>query len=308
MGNNVRRDRDEDDAFDEVEVVEEDDTGDDDYVLANGNDDSDDYSSKPKPQSRYRSNEGDDLDDDAIRKVVKNNTSESDTLILSIVEQRKRAEKLEDDYLGAEVRNFQATYQSKINELETYEHAIAEALHETDGIKLQVSIRLRDEAQHAVREMDKLWASANADYEMRKGSAPARVKELGAAFCKTHGWDNLSEPMRKKWLKVDQKVVEAGYDPTSPEYYKKLENSLKGLGLLNNSKSKTSSNSSQQKQSNSNSNGGSRTIHLSRERVEAIQSAGYERGSKGFIRMAKAYAKYDDAGGASAERRWDVGG
>ena len=308
---------DDDDAdYVEVLVVDDDNNGllvsaSDDELDASGSSSSAHSSSNSSSKSsrpyHYKGNDDEpELDDKTIAQKLSPIDDEEDVVLQSLAQERKKNQNLEHEYLVAQVEQFKINYAAKQKEVEFYEEAIGEAVNIADGAQAQAAIKLRDEAVAQLRQMDANWAYANDQYVKSKNSSDGKVKQYAGKFMQKHGWDNLSESMRKKWLKIDQKVCDMGYDPATPEYYRKLENSLKGLGLMNQLKKHNTI--AAPRKVNSSSSSKPREIKLSRERVEAIEASGRLRGTPEFRKMAIAYDKYDKEGGAAREPVWSVGG
>jgi hypothetical protein len=291
----------DEDDYEDVRVIEEDSNEGDEIVSI---DDEPSNSSTHHAHSNSRNNN---IDDE-----LEIERDEADEYAIALQQERQKYKQLTENSLGIEVKQFKKEYGHTQEELEYYELSLAEAINCADGEKASAVIKLRDEASKKLAQMDRQWEQAEADYQryLASENPQTRLHQLGQDFCKRTGFYQLSEAEKKKWLKVDSKVKEMGYDPSAPEYWKKLENALKGKGLLkmNRNQQNNSSNGSGRSNGSNNNSSNPRAVKLSRERVEALEMAGYAKGTPEFKRMALKYAKYDQEGGINRDRCWNFGG
>lgn len=188
------------------------------------------------------------------------------------------------------------------------ERAHAEAVARGDGIGASKALRIRDQAANEYREAEVLRSrlmsigQEPAQRPTQRGPDP-RVVQKAKAFVEKHSWidpSGLRDEDSAVARALDMKLQADGYDPSTDEYWDRLESTLEKK--LPHRFSKGGRASPPVTGGMDRAGSGKKTFYLSPERKKALVDAGVWDDPVARNKMIKRYAEYDAQQKSTATR------
>lgn len=211
-----------------------------------------------------------------------------------------KMQQLEGVALRNEARNVDQRMFDARQRYDWAERAHAEAIARGDGIGASKALRERDmasreyhEAEAMKAELLKVQQPERRQQPQRQQGPDPRLVSKAKAFIEKHSWidpTGMKDEDSAVARALDMKLQADGYDPTTDEYWEKLEGKLKEK-LPHRFKSGRQSPPVTGGMDRAPS--GKRTFFLSPERKKAIQDAGMWDDPSQRQKMIKRYAEYD---------------
>lgn len=192
-------------------------------------------------------------------------------------------------------------------DIATADAILAQAIKDADGDSYATAMRLRDEAKDQEREL----AAAKSAVEAAKTtsqSGAGQVTSFANAWKAANPWydpsggDNASAVVNA----IDAGMIREGYDPNQRGYWEELTRRVAGRVGSNGERRETRAKENGVDKDpprrkapplganrDGNGQGGRRQVFLSKERVDAIKSAGLWDDPTERAKMIKAYEEYD---------------
>lgn len=187
------------------------------------------------------------------------------------------------------------------------ERAHAEAVARGDGIGASKALRIRDQAANEYREAEmlrgRLMSIGQEPAQQRPRGPDPRVVQRAKAFVEKHAWidpTGLKDEDSAVARALDMKLQADGFDPSTDEYWDRLESTLEKK--LPHRFSKGGRSGPPVTGGMDRAGSGKKTFFLSPERKKAMIDAGIWDDPAARNKMIKSYADYDAKQKSTATR------
>jgi hypothetical protein len=210
----------------------------------------------------------------------------------------QRMQAIERRSANSDASALEARLRESEEEVRAAEYVISQAVNAGNGEDVAKAIRIRDEAIARSREL------TVAQMQMKQQRQPQQPKQeqglldpighrLAQDWAKINSWfdPNGKDERSKEVMKIDQELINDGYNPNSLEYWNELTSLTRNLAPNRRSQSKGGP---RMGSGNERSQGSSRNeVYISPERKAAMMETGAWEDPVRRQRMLKQYAEWD---------------
>lgn len=247
------------------------------------------------------------------RERARNEREFDKSLIKSLTKQLQevntRVSAVETHGLRVDVRQIDESIQSAGNAYRIAEHKMQEAMTKQNGAAFTAALRARDEARDRYQQLSYQKTTLEKSDRPQRPTIDPVVMNHAKSFTKEHKWYDPQGRDRDSriMLAIDKGLVDAGFDPTTAEYWKELrkqgreampqrfKSQQSADGRAEGGVVKKTIQGRPRQLGNGAQIGGVRRGGpvLSKDRREAMTAMGLEPGTKKWDEMVREYQSYD---------------